>query len=160
MSNFSSPAGWRERSKRTAEKNQVRVDMADIRAARAAMEAEQQRLADAQNALEAERLRLSRLRCPCCDGDGTVTPIQAEHIYRAFERLPSESRPDPEHVASLAAIASRQLVHGRTPRIVAGVHQPAPVAPVGTASTASVTVKKANKINHLTDDGALIELDD
>lgn len=157
---FSTPAGWRERTKRTAAKAQARDEMAEIRAARAAMEAERQRLADAQNALEAERLRLSRLRCPCCDGDGTVTPIQAEHVYRAFERLSSESRPDPEHIASLAAIAQRQPVHGRTPRIVAGVHQPAPVAQVETETTTPVPTRKANKVNRSTDDGALIELDD
>jgi hypothetical protein len=89
-----------------------------------------------------------------------VTAIQAEHIYRAFERLPSESRPDPEHVASLAAIAQRQPVHGRTPRIVAGVFHPVPVALVATATTTPMTVKKVDKINPLTDDGALIELDD
>lgn len=157
---FSSPGGWRERTKRTNEKNADRAGMADIRAARAAMEAERQRLADAQNALEAERLRLSRLRCPCCDGDGTVTPIQAEHVYRAFERLPSESRPDPEHIASLAAIAQRQPVHGRTPRIVAGVHQPAPVALVETATTTPAKVKKSSNVNRFTEDGALIELGD
>lgn len=158
--NFGAYQGWKDRTKKTAEKQAARQDMAHIRAARAAMEAERQRLADAQNALEAERLRLSRLRCPCCDGDGTVTPIQAEHVYRAFERLPSESRPDPEHVASLAAIASRQPVHGSTPRIVAGVHQPAPVAHVEAATTTPANVKKSNNVNRFTEDGALIELGD
>ena len=158
--NSSSPGGWRERTKRTNEKAQARADMAETRAARAALEAERQRLADERTAIEAERLRLSRLRCPCCDGDGTVTPTQAEHIYRAFERLPSESRPDPEHIASLAAIALRQPVYGRTPRIVAGVHHPAPVAHVEAATTTPVPVGKSSKNNRLTDDGALIELDD
>nr|WP_321182363.1 hypothetical protein [Methylobacterium sp. Leaf122] len=158
--NFSSPGGWRERTKRTKEKQAERDGIAEIRAARAALETDRQRLADEQNALEAERLRLSRLRCPCCDGDGTVTPIQAEHIYRAFERLPSESRADIEHVASLAAIAQRQPFHGRTPRIVHGVHHPAPVAHVETATTSPAQIKKISKINRFTDDGALIELDD
>jgi hypothetical protein len=157
---FSSPGGWRERTKRTNEKQAARQGMADIRAARAALETERQRLADEQNALESERLRLSRLRCPCCDGDGTVTPLDAERIYRAFERLPSESRPDPEHVASLAAIALREPVHGRTPRIVAGVHHPAPVATVETATTSPATVKKRSNVNRFTEDGALIELND
>lgn len=157
---FSSPGGWRERTKRTKEKQTAREDMADIRAARAALETERQRLADEQNAIEAERLRLSRLRCPCCDGDGTVTPIQAEHVYRAFERLPSESRPDPEHVASLAAIAQRQPVHGRTPRIVHGVHHPSPVAFDKPATTTPSQIKKPSKANRFTDDGALIELND
>nr|WP_129545688.1 hypothetical protein [Methylorubrum zatmanii] len=157
---FSSPGGWRERIKRTNEKQAARRDMADIRAARAALETEKQRLADEQNALEAEKLRQSRLRCPCCDGDGTVTPIQAELAYRAFGRLPSESRPDPEHIASLAAIAQRQPVHGRTPRIVHGVHHPAPVAYVETATTTPSQTKKTSKANRFTDDGALIELDD
>ncbi|CAO4181334.1 hypothetical protein [Methylorubrum extorquens] len=157
---FSSPGGWRERTKRTNEKNAERAAMAEIRAARAALEAEGQRLADEQKVIESERLRLSRLRCPCCDGDGTVTPIHAEHVYRAFERLPSESRPDPEHVASLAAIAQRQPVLGRTPRIVHGVHHPAPVATVEPATTTPAQAKKANKISRLTNDGALIELDD
>ncbi|MFD6319883.1 hypothetical protein [Methylorubrum thiocyanatum] len=158
--NFSSPGGWRERTKRTHEKQAARDAMAETRAARAALEAEKQRLADEQNALEAERLRLSRLRCPCCDGDGTVTPIQAEHIYRAFERLPSESRADPEHVASLAAIAQRQPVNGRTPRIVHGVHHPAPVALVEAATKAPAKIKKSNDVSRFTEDGALIELDD
>lgn len=158
--NFGAYQGWKDRTKKTAEKQAARQDMAEIRAARAALETEKQRLADEQNAIEAERLRLSRLRCPCCDGDGTVTPIQAELVYRAFERLPSESRPDPEHVASLTAIALRQPFHGRTPRIVAGVHHPAPVAQVETATTSPSMVKKRSKINRFTEDGALIELDD
>ncbi|MER2252931.1 hypothetical protein ABS772_23725 [Methylorubrum podarium] len=157
---FSNPGGWRERVKRTAAKAQARDDMAEIRAARAGFEAEKQRLADEQNALDAESLRLSRLRCPCCDGDGSVTPIHAELVYRALERLPSESKPDPEHIASLAAIALRQPVHGRTPRIVHGVHHPAPIALVELAATMPVTVKKANKVNKFPDDGALIEIDD
>lgn len=157
--NFGAYQGWKDRTKKTTEKQAARKDMAEIRAARAEMESEKQKIADAQIALEAERLRLSRLRCPCCDGDGTVTAIQAEHIYRAFERLPSESRPDPEHVASLAAIAQRQPVHGRTPRIVAGVFHPVPVALVETATMTPSQIKKPSKANRLTDDGALIELD-
>ncbi|CAO4145264.1 hypothetical protein [Methylorubrum aminovorans] len=158
--NYSSPGGWRERTKRTNEKNAERASMADIRAERARMAVEHAERSAAELAAYDAANRATQMACPCCRGEGRVTVEMAELIYRALERLPSESRPDATVLATLGRIARGEQVHQHGPKISHGLSHPAPVGVVATATTAPVTVKKPSNINRLTDDSALIELDD
>lgn len=160
MSNFSSPAGWRERTKQTREKHQARVDMADVRAIRAQAEAESAARALAESAAIEAANRAAKLSCPCCKGEGKVTVEVAELVYRALERLPSDSRPDPTILANLARISRGEAVHTHTPKLSHGLSHPAPVASANHVATTTTTARKTSKINRLTEEGALIELDD
>ncbi|WP_411904142.1 hypothetical protein [Methylorubrum thiocyanatum] len=157
---FSSPAGWRERTKRTAEKNQARADMTDVRAERARLAVEHAERSASELAAQEAANRAEKLACPCCRGEGRVTVEMAELVFRALERLPSESRPDPTVLATLGRIARGEQVHQHGPKVSHGLSHPTPVAQVETATTTPVPVKKSSNINRLTDDGALIELDD
>lgn len=159
MSTFSSPAGWRERAKRTNEKNHARAEMADVRAIRAQAEAESAARALAESAAQEAANKAALLACPCCRGEGKVTAEVAELVYRALERLPSDSRPDPAILANLAKIARHETTHTPGPKLTHGLAYPAPVSPVEHAATAPATTRKPNRINRFTEDGALIELD-
>jgi len=157
---FSSPGGWRDRTKRTKEKDQARADMADVRAERARLAVEHAERSAAELAAHEAANRAEKLACPCCRGEGKVTVEMAELVFRALERLPSESRPDPTVLATLGRIARGEQVHQHGPKVSHGLSHPAPVAQVGAATKTPVSVKKSSNINPLTDDGALIELDD
>lgn len=160
MTTYSSPGGWRDRTKKTAEKAQSRADLAEIRAARAQADIAK----SIQDASDVERFeaenRAHKLACPCCRGEGRVTVEMAELLYRALEKLPSDSRPDPVILANLGRIARGEAVHTHTPKISHGLSHPAPVATVETATTSPDTVKKRSNVNCFTEDGALIELGD
>ncbi len=152
MSNFSSPGGWRDRLKKTRDKQNIRDDMAEVRAERArasSAKAEEDARAAAAHAAE---VAATRCACPVCDS-GTVTVELAERVYRALQKLPSDSRPDPDIMLSIARIAQGQAAHGHTPRVALGLAHPRAVEqpPKG---------KKHSKNSKLIDDGALIELED
>ncbi|MBA8916004.1 hypothetical protein [Methylorubrum thiocyanatum] len=158
--NYSSPGGWRERTKRTDAKNAERASKADIRAERARLAVEHaERSAAEVAALEAAN-RAEKLACPCCRGEGKVTVEMVELVFRALERLPSESRPDATVLATLGQIARGEQVHQHGPKVSHGLSHPAPVAHVETATKTPARMKKPNDISRFTEDGALIELDD
>lgn len=159
MSTFSSPAGWRERTKQTRAKHAEYDDKAAIRAERARLDSENAARAIAESAAHEAVNRAAQLACPCCRGEGRVTVEMAEIVYRALERLPSDSRPDTTVLATLGRIARGEAVHQHGPKISAGLSHPAPVAPIEHAATTSTAARKVNKVNRFADDGALIELD-
>ncbi|MGV7031034.1 hypothetical protein [Methylobacterium symbioticum] len=105
---------------------------AEIRAARAAAYAEEVERARVE-AEAAERARASaQVFCPCCGGEGRVTLDRAEITYRAFERLPSDSKADPEVIRILHGVATHTEVHSRAMLPVKrGLHYPRPVAETG-----------------------------
>lgn len=147
MNNYSSPGGWRDRVKKSNEKRQARDDLADVRAERARLMMANAEKDAAQAAEAAAAVAVTRCNCPVCD-TGIVTVELAERVYRALRLLPSDSKPDAEIMATLARIAQGQVAHGHAPRIVEGVKHPRAVR------------KKHSSNNGLTDDGALIDLDD
>jgi len=114
----------------------------------------------AQAAARDDANRATQMACPCCRGEGRVTVEMAELVYRALERLPSESRPDPTVLATLGRIARGEAVHQHGPKVSHGLSHPAPVAQVETATTTPAKVKKTSNFNRFTEDGALIELGD
>ncbi|OHV17878.1 hypothetical protein BK022_02770 [Methylorubrum extorquens] len=83
----------------------------------------------------------------------------AELVFRALERLPSESRPDATVLATLGRIARGEQVHQYGPKVSHGLSHPAPVTLVEPATTTHAQIKKPIKSSRFTDDGALIELD-
>lgn len=115
---------WSERTKRHREKLAAQDELAERRAARAAhqiaIEAEGQRIAEEQMRRESA----NRVFCPVCDGEGRLTPEQAERAYRAFERLASDSKPDVDVLDTLRVIARGDIPHRRGPHICAGVSHP------------------------------------
>ncbi|MCP2080815.1 UNVERIFIED_ORG: hypothetical protein J2W74_002001 [Methylorubrum zatmanii] len=157
---FSSPGGWRERTKRTHEKRAARDDLADVRAERARMAMEKAAADAAQAAARDDANRATQMACPCCRGEGRVTVEMAELVYRALERLPSESRPDATVLATLGRIARGEAVHNYGPKISHGLSHPSPIAQVETATTTPAKVEKSSNVNRFTEDGALIELGD
>lgn len=146
---------WRERTKRAAEKNFVTDELAEKRANRAAMYAAQAAEAEAELAADAAADRAAKLACPCC-GEGRVTVEFAERVYRALERLPSDSRPDPVVLATLARIARGEVPHSAGPTVSNGLRHPTapaaaePVKPEKRSSGKALAVPE-------TPDGALIE---
>jgi len=160
MSTFSSPAGWRERTKQTRARHADYDDKAAIRAERARLDGENAARALAESAAAEAANRAAMLACPCCRGEGRVTVEMAETVYRALERLPSDSRPDATVLATLGRIARGEAVHQHGPKISAGLSHPAPVKPAESAAMTTTKTGKSNRINRLTDDGALIELSD
>ncbi|MEG9503166.1 MAG: hypothetical protein MIN69_15155 [Methylorubrum extorquens] len=158
--NYSSPGGWRERTKRTDAKNAERASKADIRAERARLAVEHAERSAAEVAAHEAANRAEKLACPCCRGEGKVTVEMAELVFRALERLPSESRPDATVLATLGRIARGEAVHNYGPRISHGLSHPAPVVQFEAATKTPTKIKKSNDISRFTEDGALIELDD
>lgn len=146
---------WAERTKRHREKVAARDDAAEKRANRAALYASQAAQAESDLAAEAAADRAAKLACPCC-GEGRVTVEFAERVYRALERLPSDSWPDPVVLATLARIARGEVPHSAGPAVSKGLKHP--------TAPAAVEPSKAEKRSHSrglsaseTPDGALIE---
>lgn len=140
--------------------------MTQIRAARSAMyaaeAAEAQRVAaeiEAQN-------KAQRCHCPICD-TGLITVDLAERVYRALERLPSDSKPDPAVIQALVAAAQgiAAPATARFPRITADVKHPRRVeadrgpdtAPAGTPTSKRPIPSSEISEDEFTQDGALIE---
>ncbi|TXM72914.1 hypothetical protein FV218_12305 [Methylobacterium sp. WL69] len=121
MSNFSSPSGWRDRLKRSKEKQVARDDMADIRAQRAKLAEDARAEGEKQARATEAALKTSRCACPVCDS-GYVTVEVAERIYRALARLPYDSKPDLAVIEALVAAANGTAAPGtaRYPVIPAG----------------------------------------
>lgn len=159
---YSSPGGWKERVRKTAEKQAGRDSLADVRAQRAAMYAEQAERGRIEAAENAARMQAERIVCPCCAGEGRITVELAERVYRALERLPSDSRPDLHVMATLAQIARGETVHGFGPKVSEGLSHPVPlaaetkVAPAQSFRTSGNRNKLAD--HDFTDDRALIEV--
>lgn len=150
---------WSERTKRHREKVAAQGELAEKRAARAAhqlaLEAEGRRLAEEQ----AARDRANRVYCPCCDGEGVLSPDQAERTYRAFERLASDSKPDLDVLDTLRLIARGDVPHRRGPHICAGVSHPRRAVTEtvpGPAKAEKLSIAKGLTVPE-TPDGALIE---
>lgn len=111
MASFSSPSGWRDRLKRSTERQADRDGMAEIRAQRAKLD-EDNRAASAAQARETEAaLKAARCACPVCDS-GYVTVEVAERIYRALARLPYDSKPDLAVIEALVAAANGTAAPG------------------------------------------------
>lgn len=150
---------WAERTKRAREKNAAHDAAAQKRSARAAhqmaIEAEGQRLAEEQVRREGS----NRVFCPVCDGEGRLTPEQAERAYRAFERLASDSKPDTEVLDTLRTIARGDVPHRRGPHICAGVSHPRRAATETVAEPAKAEKRSFGKVLPVPEtlDGALIE---
>lgn len=121
MSNFSSPSGWRDRLKRSKEKQVARDDMADIRAQRTKLAEDARAESEKQARATEAALKTSRCACPVCDS-GYVTVEIAERILRALARLPYDSKPDPSVMEALVAAANGTTAPGtaRYPVIPAG----------------------------------------
>ncbi|GEP03690.1 hypothetical protein [Methylobacterium oxalidis] len=145
MSFTSIPGGWRDRAKKVREAQERRDQAAEIRAERARMAEEHRALSERQMA-EAEAARaVARVSCPCCDA-GHVTVDFAERIYRALERLPSHSKPDPAVLEHLFAIAQGVTppAASRRPYLTVQVSRPR------TVEQAAARAETADPITHVT----------
>lgn len=157
--NIANNMRWKERTKRASEKQAARDDMADTRARRAAhqsaLETESRRLAEEH----AARDRQHRLYCPACGGEGVLSPDQAEKVFRAFERLASDSKPDLEVLDTLRTIARGDVPHRRGPHICSGVSHPRRAAAEPVAESAKAEKRSSGRALPVPEtlDGALIE---
>jgi len=102
--------GWRQRQ-RDALAKRGDSEMTAIRAERARLAEEGRLRSEAQAREAAESRKVTRIVCPCCDGDATVTLAQAELVIRALARLPADAKIDADVMSMLTAIAAGAPIH-------------------------------------------------